>query len=82
MRVVSELVSPFAGLNHVVYCDNFYSSEDKVLFAGELLKSLLRSFQIKSTHPEVVMYLKKLVLTLVFQDRKKVCFVTNTRIAR
>ena len=25
-RVVLDLVAPFAGLNHVVYCDNFYSS--------------------------------------------------------
>ena len=25
-QVVTDLVAPFAGLNHVVYCDNFYSS--------------------------------------------------------
>ena len=40
MRVVSELVAPFARLNYVVYCDNYYSSaplvdkiaKDKVFF--------------------------------------------------
>ena len=26
MRVVKDLVRPFVGLNHVIYCDNFYSS--------------------------------------------------------
>ena len=25
-RVVKDLVGPFVGLNHVIYCDNFYSS--------------------------------------------------------
>ena len=25
-RVVGDLVAPFTGVNHVVYCDNFYSS--------------------------------------------------------
>ena len=26
MRVVKHLVRPFVGLNHVIYCDNFYSN--------------------------------------------------------
>ena len=25
-RVASELVAPFVGMNHVVYCDNLYTS--------------------------------------------------------
>ena len=25
-RVVSELVAPFVGVNHVLYCDNFFTS--------------------------------------------------------
>ena len=49
LRVVIEAWAPFAGLNHVVYCDNFYSSvplvdtlaEDKVFFSGTI-KSVLR----------------------------------------
>ena len=26
MRVVSDLTAPFEGLNHVVYCDNYFTS--------------------------------------------------------
>ena len=51
MRVVSELVAFFAGLNHVMYCDNFYSSaplvdrlaEDKVFFTGTI-KTFAKGF--------------------------------------
>ena len=89
MRVVSELVAPFAGLNHVVYCDNFYSSaplvdelaEDKVFFAGTIKKSA-KGFpdSLKKVHPPRGSYVSETVGSntyFVFQDRKEVCFVTN-----
>ena len=60
MRFISELVAPFAGLNHVVYCDNFYSiaplvdklAEDKVFFAGTI-KKCAKGFPdgLKKVHP-------------------------------
>ena len=45
-RVVMDLVAPFPGLNHVVYCDNFYSSgpladelaKDQIFIVGTIKK--------------------------------------------
>ena len=43
-RVVKDLVSPFSGLNHVVYIDNYFTSgplveelaQDKIYVAGTI----------------------------------------------
>ena len=45
-RVVMELVSPFSGLNHVLYLDNFFTSgllvnELYKVYSGHLDKSML-----------------------------------------
>ena len=89
MRVVSELVAPFAGLNHVVYCDNFYSSapfvdkpaEDKILFAGTIKRSAMGfPDSPRKVHPPRGSYVSETVGSntyCVFEDRKGVCFVTN-----
>ena len=82
MRVVSELVAPFAGLNHVVYCANIYSSaplvdklaEDKVFFAGTIKKSA-KGFPdiLKKVHPPRGSYVSETVgfNTCVFQAVRK-----------
>ena len=46
-RVVLDLTAPFVGVNHVVYCDNFYSSgpladalaNDKIFITGTIKKN-------------------------------------------
>ena len=46
MRVVSDLTAPFEGLNHVVYCDNYFTSgplvemlaKKKIFLAGSIQK--------------------------------------------
>ena len=46
-RVVLDLTAPFVGVNHVVYCDNFYSSgpladalaKDKIFITGTIKKN-------------------------------------------
>ena len=46
-RVVKDLVEPFDGSNHVLYCDNYYSSgplveelaRKKIYFAGTIRKN-------------------------------------------
>ena len=88
MRVVIEAWAPFAGLNHVVYCDNFYSSAplvdmltgDKVFFSGTI-KKCAKGFpdSLKKVQPRRS-YASETVGSntyFVFQDRKEVCFVTN-----
>ena len=53
MRVVKDLVRPFVGLNHVIYCDNFYSSgplvdllaKDSIFLAGTI-KKCARGFPV------------------------------------
>lgn len=47
LRVVTDLMAPFVGNNHVVYCDNLYTSKplidrlvrDKVYVAGTIHQS-------------------------------------------
>lgn len=88
-RVVSDLVAPFVGLNHVVYCDNFYSSgplvdmlaNDKIFVAGTI-KKCARGFpdSLKRAKPPLGGYVSERVddkCYFVFQDRREVCFVTN-----
>ena len=88
-RVVKDLVGPFVGLNHVVYCDNFYSSgplvdmlaKDDIFLAGTI-KKCAKGFPecLKSVKPPKGSYLAHSVddkRYFVFQDRREVCFVTN-----
>ena len=88
-RVVSDLVAPFVGSNHVVYCDNFYSSgplvdmlaKDKIFFAGTI-KKCAAGFpdSLKVAKPPKGCYVSERVgdkVYFVFQDRSQVCFVTN-----
>ena len=49
-KVVGNLVAPFVGVNHVLYCDNFYSSgplvdslvRDRIFFVGTIKKECQR----------------------------------------
>ena len=88
-RVVMDLVAPFAGLNHVVYCDNFYSSgpladelaKDQIFIVGTI-KKCARGFpdNLKAAKPPAGEYASEKVgdnCFFVFQDRKQVCFITN-----
>ena len=54
-RVVSDLLAPFVGLNHVVYCDNFYSS-------GPLVDMLVKDeiFLVGTTKKECEGFPRKL----------------------
>ena len=89
MRVVKDLVRPFVGLNHVIYCDNFYSSgplvdllaKDSIYLAGTT-KKCARGFPVslKGVKPPKGSYVSDRVddkRYFVFQDRREVCFVTN-----
>ena len=89
MRVVKHLVRPFVGLNHVIYCDNFYSngplvdllSKDSIFLVGTIEKCA-RGFplSLKGVKPPKGSYVSDRVddkRYFVFQDRGEVCFVTN-----
>ena len=84
-----DLVAPFAGLNQVVYCDNFYSSgpladelaKDQIFIVGTI-KKCARGFpdNLKAAKPPAGEYASEKVgdnCFFVFQDRKQVCFITN-----
>ena len=89
MRVVSDLTSPFEGLNHVVYCDNFYTSgpliemlANKKIFVVGTIKRTAAGFppSLKDVKPEKGSYVSTTVGSInyfVFHDRKVVCFATN-----
>ena len=89
MRVVKHLVRPFVGLNHVIYCDNFYSSsplvdllsKDSIFLIGTIEKCA-RGFplSLKGVKPPKGNYVSDRVDDMryfVFQDHREVCFVTN-----
>ena len=46
-RVVSDLVAPFIGMNHVLYCDNFFTggplvdmlAKDKIFLVGTIRRT-------------------------------------------
>ena len=82
-------MAPFAGLNHVVYCDNFYSSaplvdmlaKDQIFLAGTI-KKCAKGFPVslRKAKPPKGTYLSETVgnnCYFVFHDRREVCFVTN-----
>ena len=83
-RVVQDLVSSFEGLNHVVYCDNFYSNgllvemlaKKQIFFVGSILKKASGfSESLKACKPPKGSYISKAVGDInyfVFHDRKVV----------
>ena len=88
-RVVGNLVAPFVGVNHVLYCDHFYSSgplvdslaRDRIFFVGTIKKNA-KGFPavLKNAKPPKGSYLSETVegkSYFVFHDRREVCFVTN-----
>ena len=89
MRVVSDLTSPFEGLNHVVYCDNFYTSgpliemlAKKQIFVVGTIKRTAAGFppSLKDVKPGKGSYVSTSVESInyfVFHDRKVVYFATN-----
>ena len=89
MRVVSDLMSPFKGLNHVVYCDNFYTSgpligmlANRNIFVVGTIKRTAAGFplSLKDVKPEKGSYVSTSVGSInyfVFHDHKVVCFATN-----
>ena len=65
MRVVSDLTTPFGGLNNVVYCHNFYVSasitENNQIFVVGTIKRTAAGFppSLKDVKPEkVAMFLQ------------------------
>ena len=81
--------SSICGVNHVLYCDNFYSSRplvdslarDRILFVGTIKKNA-KGFPavLKSAKPPKGSYLLETVegkSYFVFHDHREVCFVTN-----
>ena len=88
-RVVSELVAPFSGMNHVLYCDNFFTSgplidmlyKESVYVAGTIRRTAAGfPGQLKSVIPPKGSYISESVdgkQYFIFNDRKVVCLVSN-----
>ena len=88
-KVVTGLVDPFKGMNHVVYCDNFFTSgplvdmlaKDQIFLTGTIKKRALGfPTSLKTATPPKGSYISTSVggvQYFVFNDRKEVCFVTN-----
>ena len=88
-RVVTDLLSGFKGVNHVVYCDSFFSSapladllaNDSIFLTGTV-KQNSAGFptELKQAKPNKGQYLCKSVGSnsfFVFNDRSVVSFITN-----
>ena len=88
-RVVTDLVEPFKGANHVVYMDNYYTSgplietleKDKLYVVGTIQQNA-SGFPdtLKGVKPPKGTYVAQKVRNIryfVFHDRKVVCFATN-----
>ena len=88
-KVVSHLVAPFSSMNHVLYCDNFFTSGPLVemlskdrIFVVDTIRKRALGFPavLKATTPTAGTYVSTSVSGIqyfVFNDRKEVCFVTN-----
>ena len=88
-RVVTDLVAPFADNNHVVYCDNFFTSGpladillEKRIFLTGTIKRTAEGFPVslKSVVPPKGSYVSESVggkQYFVFNDRKIVSFLSN-----
>ena len=89
IRVVSELVAPYSGMNHVLYCDNFFTSgplidklyKENVYVVGTIRKTAAGfPDELKSVIPPKGSYISESVdgkQYFVFNDRKVVCLVSN-----
>ena len=89
MRVVTDLLRPFVDMNHVVYCDNFFSSgplveslaKDKIYYVGTIKQRALGfPANLKGVKPPRGSYVVERVGDVcyyVFNDRKVVSFVSN-----
>ena len=86
---VCNLVVPFVGVNHVLYCNNFYSSgpvvdsltRDRIFFIGTIKKNA-NGFPalLKNAKPPKGSYLSETLKGnrhFVLHDHREVCFVTN-----
>ena len=88
-RVVSDLVAPFIGMNHVLYCDNFFTSgplvdmlaKDKIFLVGTIRRTAAGfPDSLRTVTPPKGSYVSESVdgkQYFVLHDRKIVCFVTN-----
>ena len=88
-RVVPDLVAPFVGTNHVVYCDNYFTSgplvdmlaKDKIYLVGSIQRRAAGfPDSLKTVNPPKGSYVSESVdgkNYFVFSDRKIVSFVTN-----
>ena len=88
-KVVKDLLSPFEGMNHVVYMDNFFNSgplvdelaQMKIYVAGTIKQSALGFPEVlKNIRLEKGAYVAERVggtCYYVFNDRKVVSFVSN-----
>lgn len=89
LRVVSDLLAPFSGCNHVVYCDSFFSSgplvealaKEDIYLVGTIQQrasGFPESLKSKSlSSGEYAMERVGDTCYFAFQDRKLVSFVTN-----
>jgi hypothetical protein len=88
-RVVSDLIDPFSDMNHVLYCDNYFTSgpladmlvEKKVFLVGTIQRNAAGfPSSLKTVKPPKGSYVSEHVddkRYFVFHDRKVVCFITN-----
>ena len=88
-RVVKDLVTPFSDLNHVVYCDNFFTSgplvdelaQLKIFVAGTIQRRALGfPSSLKGVDVPQNKYVSQRVgdtCYFTFRDRKLVSFVSN-----
>ena len=88
-RVVTDLLLPFVGTNHVVYCDNFYTSgplvdmlaKDEIFIVGSIQRRAAGfPDSLRTVAPPKGSYVSESVdgkQYFVFNDRKLVSFVTN-----
>ena len=89
LRVVTELLAPYEGLNHVVYCDNFFSSgglvkalADKEIYLAGTIQQRANGFPqaLKETplsSGEYAVQSDGDISYYAFKDRKVVSFVSN-----
>ena len=88
-RVISDLVTPFTCMIHVLYCDHFFTSgplmdmldKDKIFLVGTIPRTAAGfPDSLKTVTLPKGSYVSESVdgkQYFVFHDRKVVCFVTN-----
>ena len=84
LRVVKDLVRPFVGLNHVIYCDNFYSSgplvdllaKDSIFLTGTV-KKCARDFPVSLKGPRKADDKRYFVFPVLFGSPHNAGFTSN-----